>query len=151
MKESNYDNNVAWASFKISGPPLRRTVEVIAHSKCDHIPGLCGENQYMAYDPRAGDYGGGGGFPVPAPQTVYGTPVTPATAGAVSRPASPAAPSGSPAIEPAYPISSPYAPPADAPLYYEPLPLTPYTPASYTPSYSPTTGPTGYSGSPMYV
>lgn len=42
--ETNYDNNGAWVSVKISGIPGQRHAETIRFSKCDGDRGLCGTN-----------------------------------------------------------------------------------------------------------
>lgn|SRR5690606_2009493 len=47
FKESDYENNIAWVSFRISGIQHgNRTIQEIAHSSCTHFPGLCGEKMH---------------------------------------------------------------------------------------------------------
>jgi hypothetical protein len=43
-KESDYGNNVGWASFKLSTSDDTRDVQVIGYSKCEDLAGMCGEN-----------------------------------------------------------------------------------------------------------
>jgi hypothetical protein len=66
FKESDYENNTAWISFRISGVQRgNRTIEEIANSPCTHINGLCGEMMRTKMAIEDGSIVPGGTVPPP--------------------------------------------------------------------------------------